>query len=84
MQISSGHSSILQIIGVVSRVLGALMAVLPVQREGWLSDNETLRRFMRRPQTVVDALYLSQKDFVIGFMSALAGRFGAPHALLEK
>jgi hypothetical protein len=33
-------------------MLGALMALLPIQREGWLSDNEALRRFTRRPQTV--------------------------------
>lgn len=49
------------------------MAMLPVQREGLLSDNEALRRYTRRPQTIVDALYLSQKDFIMGFMGALAG-----------
>lgn len=49
------------------------MAVLPIQREGWLSDNDALRRFTRRPQTIVDALYLSQKDLILGFLSAFAG-----------
>lgn len=44
-----------QVVGVVSRMLGASMALLPIQREGWLSDNEALRRFTRRPQTVSGA-----------------------------
>lgn len=57
----------------MSRFLGALMALLPIQREGWLSDNDALRRFTRRPQTIVDALYLSQKDLILGFLAAFAG-----------
>jgi hypothetical protein len=32
-----------QIVGFVSRFLGAFMALLPIQREGWLSDNDALR-----------------------------------------
>ena len=62
-----------QIVGTLSRMLATVMAVLPVQREGWLSDNEAVRRFMRRPNTIVDGYILGQKDIVLGCMAAFAG-----------
>lgn len=63
-----------QIIGTISRVMVTTLAVLPVQREGYLSDNDAVRRFMRRPNTIVDGIILGQKDLVLGYMAALAGR----------
>ena len=49
------------------------MALLPYQRGSWLSDEATLQRLMHRPQTTVDALYLSQRDMILGLFSGLAG-----------
>jgi len=62
-----------QIIGTLSRVFITVMTVLPLQREGWLSDNEAMRRAMRRPNTIVDGIILGHKDFLLGCMAALAG-----------
>ena len=47
-------------------------SLIPIP-SGWLSDNETLERLARRPQTAIDALYLGQKDLVLGLATALAG-----------
>ena len=63
-------------LGAFARATTAFMVVLPTQREGWLSDAETLSRFAQRPQTVVDALYLAQKDVIMGLAAALAGGRG--------
>ncbi len=41
-----------------------------------LSDSEAARRFTVKPQTVVDAAYLGQRDIVLGIM---AGLFGYVH-----
>lgn len=62
-----------QIVGTISRVMVTSLSVLPVQREGWLSDNETVRRFMRRPNTVVDGFFMSQMDMMMGYLAGLAG-----------
>lgn len=63
----------MQMLGVLPRMLASLMAFLPVQREGWLSDSETLQRMTARPQTLVDALYSSNRDFLHALTLALAG-----------
>ena len=62
-----------QMLGVFPRLLGGFMAVLPLQRSGWLSDGETMERLARRPETTIDALYLAQRDLVLGLATALAG-----------
>lgn len=41
-----------------------------------LSDSEAARRFTVKPQTVVDAAYLGQRDILMGLM---AGVFGYVH-----
>lgn len=64
---------LVQMLGVLPRMLASLMAFLPVQREGWLSDSETLQRMTARPQTLVDALYSSNRDFLHALTLALAG-----------
>eukprot|EP00967_Tisochrysis_lutea_P157730 scaffold320780_cov18-Tisochrysis_lutea.AAC.1 len=57
------------------------MTVLPVQREGFLSDNDAMRRFTRRPNTIVDSIMSGQKDVVLGFLAAIAGGKGCgPHS----
>ena len=62
-----------QILGVFSQLLATMMDVLPIQRKGWLSDAETVNRFTRRPQTVMDALVLAQSDLILGVTTALTG-----------
>ena len=59
--------------GTLSRVLITSMSILPVQREGWLSDNDAVRRFTRRPNTIVDGFYLGQKDLVLGYLASISG-----------
>lgn len=68
-----GFTAIGQIVGTLSRVMGTIMTVLPVQREGFLSDNDAMRRFTRRPNTIVDSIMSGQKDVVLGFLAAIAG-----------
>ena len=65
-----------QILGVISRIMASVMAALPLQREGALSDQDMLQRFNQRPQTVSEALYLSQMDLLRGITSGLAGGGG--------
>lgn len=67
-------------ISVFSQTLLALMSVLPTQRDGKLSDSSTLARYAIKPQTVSDALYLAQKDIVLGLMAGGAGLFMDPFA----
>ncbi|GIL71927.1 hypothetical protein Vretifemale_2372 [Volvox reticuliferus] len=65
-----------QVIGVLSRTMCALMGVMPPRFSTDnvnLSDSEMARRFGIKPQTVVDALYLGQRDVVLGLMSAAFG-----------
>ncbi|GLC63393.1 hypothetical protein PLESTF_000031500 [Pleodorina starrii] len=65
-----------QIVGVMSRTMCAIMGLLPPRFSSDtvnLSDSETARRFGIKPQTVMDALYLSQRDVVLGLMSAAFG-----------
>ncbi|GLI64033.1 hypothetical protein VaNZ11_007171 [Volvox africanus] len=65
-----------QVIGVLSRTMCALMGVMPPRFSSDnvnLSDSEMARRFGIKPQTAVDALYLGQRDAVLGLMSAAFG-----------
>ncbi|GIL45737.1 hypothetical protein Vafri_2896 [Volvox africanus] len=65
-----------QVIGVLSRTMCAVMGVMPPRFSSDnvnLSDSEMARRFGIKPQTAVDALYLSQRDVVLGLMSAAFG-----------
>lgn len=59
--------------------MATLMAVLPLQREGPMSDGETIQRFAQRPQTVVDALYLAQVDLLLGCTAGLVGLWMDPY-----
>ncbi|MEW5296934.1 MAG: hypothetical protein WDW36_000180 [Sanguina aurantia] len=72
-----------QMVSVFSQTLLALMSVLPTQREGKLSDSSTLARYAIKPQTVSDALYLAQKDILLGLMAGGAGLFMDPFAGLK-
>ncbi|EFJ52490.1 hypothetical protein VOLCADRAFT_102987 [Volvox carteri f. nagariensis] len=65
-----------QVIGVLSRTMCAVMGVLPPRFSSDslnLCDSETARRFGMKPQTAIDALYLGQRDVVLGLMSAAFG-----------
>eukprot|EP00798_Chlamydomonas_sp_ICE-L_P003801 gene3801-13870_t len=59
-----------------SRVIASVMLVLPVQRQGRLSDQEAIERFVLRPQTVVDSLYQAQNDIMMGLGGGLEGELG--------
>ncbi|GFR40082.1 hypothetical protein Agub_g630, partial [Astrephomene gubernaculifera] len=56
-----------QVVGVLSRTMCAVMGVLPPRFSSdsmTLTDSEAARRFAVKPQTVMDALYLGQRDVV--------------------
>eukprot|EP00955_Chlamydomonas_euryale_P063012 358527-Chlamydomonas_euryale.AAC.2 len=50
-----------QIIGVLSRSAASTMVLLPIPRDGMLSDRQTQMRLRHRPQTTIDALYMAHK-----------------------
>lgn len=43
--------------GVSARFLQALLAAMPVERQGPLSDHGLLQRYLQTPQTAGDAFY---------------------------
>ncbi len=55
-----GHVSftlVAQLVGVSARFLQALLAAMPVERQGPLSDHGLLQRYLQTPQTAGDAFY---------------------------
>lgn len=68
-----------QVVGVLSRTMATMMQLLPPRFSNDVSalgDEEAGRRCAVKPQTIVDALYLAQKDVLLGFA---AGAFGLAH-----
>ncbi|MEW5315922.1 MAG: hypothetical protein WDW38_007319 [Sanguina aurantia] len=63
--------------------IGYILTTSAGQREGKLSDSSTLARYAIKPQTVSDALYLAQKDILLGLMAGGAGLFMDPFAGLK-
>jgi hypothetical protein len=73
----------MQMLGVLPRTLLAVLALLPPRFSvdmHPLADAETLRRFTTKPRTVMEALYLGQKDVVLGLMAAAFGLAHDPAA----
>ncbi len=63
----------------LSRTMTTMMQLLPPRFSNDVSalgDEEAGRRCAVKPQTIVDALYLAQKDVLLGFA---AGAFGLAH-----
>ncbi|KIY91376.1 hypothetical protein MNEG_16588 [Monoraphidium neglectum] len=82
-----GHVSftlVAQLVGVSARFLQpgaagrlgleeALMAAVPVERSGPLSDHGLLQRYLMTPQTAGDAFYQAACEFYLGLYAGLAG-----------
>lgn len=73
----------MQVVGGLSRTMCALMSAMPPRfsiDSMTLSDSEASRRFGIKPQTVVEALYLCQRDVLLGFLAAAFGIIHDPAA----
>lgn len=53
--------------------LQALMAAVPVERHGPLSDHGLLQRYLTTPQTAGDAFYQAALELYLGFYAGVAG-----------
>ena len=62
-----------QIVGVSARFVMAVMAVVPMQRRGALSDHSALQRYVRTPRTAGDAFYQAIAEFYLGVCGGVAG-----------
>ena len=60
-------TALAQLVGVVSKTEAALLALLPYERAGALSDDERMARYIVRPQNAVEA-------FGMAFRAALEAR----------
>lgn len=71
-------TSVAQLLGVVSKSIAALLAAMPVQRTGELSDSSLVQQYIVRPQNVVEAFEMSCKAFFKGFAAAASGAVTPP------
>lgn len=69
-----------QLSGVATRCIVSLYALLPVQRQGTLSDHSALQRYVRMPATAGEAFIQAIAELYLGTAAGVLGLFLDPAA----
>jgi hypothetical protein len=72
-----------QLVGVSARFVMALLALVPMERHGPLSDHAALQRYVRMPATAGEAFYQAAAELYLGTAAGIAGLLLDPAAGLQ-